>query len=257
MYILDSDADSTSVSIQLFDRTAYALYYAHPHTLRLFAKANTVLLPRKALAMLNNKVMYVVSWLFRRCRLDAQLAWPAHLTLLIIRRHLSDFVSTRVPLEGNMCSVVKLEPRHAYCICMRTTRAHLSSPASDVHSFETPPFALTQRMLDMYCSAFAAFVRMMDESAANRGKLWSIVASATSVEYAVDELVVEMMCSFLCLYAKKLNCNRAGVSIPVKRYGCIAKQAVIETKKVLPPDEQHIAGLLGQLSMQQILLDAL
>ena len=106
---------------------------------------------------------------------------------------------------------------------------------------------------------------MAQESAQNRLKLWDKI-SVKKQKYETEIVIEEMICSWLCLFFKKLDKNRTGISIPSNCYHRVAQQVVIKMKEVLPADKckimtkqyfvQNIVKLLQNVSMKEVLLDA-
>ena len=277
IYILEKDIESKHVIIDLFDYTKYIKYYDDNKIYKqLFSVSNIILSP-KQLNKMNNKYIYIISYWFRE-NSDIYNIWPSHLTHFILRNYFSDFKQTKVTItrlspdgeencSSHICTVINLQPKHKYYICMKTSdkNGFISSKYSDLQTFDTNSFILTQEIIDLYCKSYESFKEMTQKSVENRQKLWDIIVK--KIKCDTELVITEMICSWLMLFCKKLHKNRTGINIPTESYPKVAKQMVIKVKELLPSDqckimtklyfEQHIAGLLQKISIKQILLDAL
>eukprot|EP01084_Bolivina_argentea_P200415 342717_1 len=281
LYILEKDYESDCILIQLFDYTKYINYYDQPKIYNKLFSSNAIL-SQKQLKTYNNKYIYIIAYLFRQITANS-IIWPDYLSHFMIRNHFTNYKQTNISISNdtndtngsdnnnNICTVIHLEPQHIYYISMRTTdkNGYLLSEYADYQSFKTKTFKLTEVIITIYCKAFESFINMTQQSS-NRLKLWNIIVHKKSEEVEIDILIQEMICSWLCLFNKKLNKNRTGINIPTTCYNQIAKHVTSQVKQLLLSCEEtnqgrvmtkmyfekHISELLKKLCMRQILIDA-
>ena len=283
VFILEKDIESKSVIIELFDYTKYINYYDQAIRYKQLFGSSFTILSDTELNTMNNKYIFLISHWFREAMGSEHMIWPNQLSHFMLKTYFQCFLPTQVPITAitntnnsnggapnvnNICTVIHLEPVHKYYICMKTIdeSGFVSSAYSDIASFETKPFEISEPIIFLYCKAFEAFISLTEKSYANRIKLWHSTTNKECGKQEVDIIVRRIVFRFLSLFCERLEKSRIGMTIPSIYNQKIAENVLIRIKELLPEKqscviskvyfEQHIVSLLRKVSLRQVFCKA-